>query len=64
MIENTSTFQYQLYECFRGQPSNKDTRITIPYLTKAGRKIKHTRYQYINVPQNEENTSIPNMIHK
>ena len=40
MIENTPTFQYQLYECFRGQPGNRDTRLTIPYLTKEGRKIQ------------------------
>ena len=39
MIENTPIFQYQLYECFRGQPGNKDIRITIPYLKKEERKI-------------------------
>ena len=39
MIENTPTFQYELYNCFRGLPGNKDTRMTIPYLKKEGRKI-------------------------
>lgn len=42
MIQNTPTFQYQLYECFRGQPGNKDSRLSIPYLDKAGRKIRAT----------------------
>jgi len=40
MIQNTNTFQYQLYECFRGNPGNKDTRLYIPYLAKDGRRIK------------------------
>ena len=39
MIENTPTFQYQLYECFRGQPGGKDTRLTILYLKKSGRRV-------------------------
>ena len=39
MIENTPTFQYQLYECFRGQPGGKDTRLTIPFLNKSGRRV-------------------------
>ena len=42
MIQNTPTFQYQLYECFRGQPGNKDSRLSIPYLDKAGRRIRAT----------------------
>ena len=42
MIQNTPTFQYQLYECFRGQPGNKDSRLSIPYLDKAGRGIRAT----------------------
>ena len=39
MIENTPTFQYELYNCFRGLPGNRDTRMTIPYLKREGRKI-------------------------
>lgn len=38
MINITNTFQYQLYEFFRGNPGALDTRLVIPYLTKTGRK--------------------------
>ena len=39
MIDVTPTFLYQLYEQYRGQPGNRDSRISIPVLTKTGKKI-------------------------
>lgn len=31
--------QYQLYRLFHGEPGNKDTNMSIPYLKKAGKQI-------------------------
>ena len=31
-------FQSKLYEIFRGTPGDKDTRLAIPYLKRAGKK--------------------------
>jgi hypothetical protein len=39
MINITPTFQYQLYELYRGNPGGKDTRITIPYLKRDKKKV-------------------------
>ena len=45
MIDNSTTFQSQLYSLFRGQPVGRDTRIAIPYLKQTGPKKITAEYR-------------------